>query len=49
MNNSLLSKNILETKSALERNFRANANSINPKTTFTVFIQLPDFGKDCSA
>ena len=49
MNNSLFSRKVLETKSALERNFRANANSINPKTTFKVFIQLPDFGRDCSA
>ena len=28
----------------MERNFKANANSKNPKTTFTVFIQLPDLG-----
>ena len=26
-------------------NFIANASSINPKTTFTVFSQPPDFGK----
>ena len=32
------------TKSALERNLRARANSKNPKTTFTLFIQPPDFG-----
>ena len=31
--------------SALERNLNANANSTNPKTTFTVFSQPPDFGK----
>ena len=32
------------TKSAFERNLRARANSKNPKTTFTLFIQPPDFG-----
>src|SRR5210317_1651619 len=32
------------TKSALERNFNAKANSKNPNTTFTVVIQLPDLG-----
>ena len=45
MNNSLFNKKVLETKSALERNFKAKPNSIKPKTTFTVFIQPPDFGR----
>ena len=34
------------TKSELDRNFNASANSINPKTTFTVFSHPPDFGKE---
>lgn len=49
INISLFSRNVLETKSALERNFKANATSIKPNTTFTVFIQPPDFGNDCNA
>ena len=49
MNNSRLSKNVLETKSAFDKNLRAKANYINPRTTFTVFIQPPDFGKLCNA
>ena len=32
------------TKSALERNFKARANSKNPNTTFTVVIHPPDLG-----
>ena len=39
----------MDTKSALERNFNAKPNSIKPRTTFTVFIQPPDFGKLCKA
>ena len=35
-------------KSATERNLSANANSMNPSTTFTVFIQPPDLGIDLS-
>ena len=27
------------------KNFKANANSMNPKTTFTLFNQPPDLGK----
>ena len=46
---SLFSKKVLETKSAFDKNFNAKANSINPRTTFTVFIQPPDFGKLCNA
>src|SRR5690606_17389948 len=34
------------TKSAFDKNLSAKANSINPKTTFTVFNQPPDFGKE---
>ena len=34
------------TKSALERNLNANANSKNPKNTFTVFNHPPDLGKE---
>ena len=36
------------TRSALDKNFIANAISKNPKTTFTEFNQPPDFGKDFS-
>ena len=32
----------------MERNLKAKANSKNPNTTFTVFIQPPDFGKECN-
>ena len=49
MNNSLYRKNVFETRSAFDKNFKARPNSINPKTTFTVFIQPPDFGKLCNA
>ena len=45
MKSSRFNKNVLETKSALDKNLRAKANSIKPRTTFTVFIQPPDFGK----
>ena len=34
------------TKSALERNLKAKANSKKPNTTFTVVIQPPDLGKE---
>ena len=36
------------TISAFDKNLNANASSKNPKTTFTVFNQPPDFGKDCN-
>ena len=39
----------METKSAFDKNFKAKPSSINPKNTFTVFIQPPDFGKLCNA
>src|SRR5690554_5045833 len=32
------------TKSAFDKNLNANANSKNPKDTFTVFIQPPERG-----
>ena len=41
--------NFTADKSAFDKNFKANPNSINPNTTFTVFIQPPDFGKLCNA
>ena len=34
------------TKSALDKNLKAKANSKNPRTTFTVFNQPPDLGKE---
>src|SRR6185503_13681760 len=34
------------TKSALEANFNASANSKNPKTTFTEFNQPPEEGRE---
>ena len=49
MKSSLLMKKVLETKSAFDKNFSAKANSTKPRTTFTVFIQPPDFGRLCSA
>src|SRR5690606_8419166 len=35
-----------QTKSALDKNLNANASSMNPKVTFTVFIHPPDFGNE---
>src|SRR5690554_2231054 len=32
------------TRSAFDKNFRAKANSRNPRTTFTVLGHPPDFG-----
>ena len=46
INTSLSSRCICKTKSACDKNLNANANSKNPKTTFTVFNQPPDFGKE---
>ena len=48
MNSSLFSNPHCFTKSALEKNFNAKANSINPKTTFTTVSHPPDFGKALS-
>src|SRR6185437_4860325 len=36
------------TRSALDRYFRASASSTKPKTILTVFIQLPERGRDRS-
>ena len=36
------------TKSAFDKNLKAKANSKNPKTTFVVFSQPPDFGSELS-
>ncbi len=48
MNISLFNNPHCFTRSALERNFTAMASSRNPKTTFTVLSQPPDFGNDCN-
>src|SRR5690554_7728041 len=34
------------TKSAFDKNLNANANSKNPKNTFTVLSHPPDFGRE---
>ena len=34
------------TKSALDKNLNASANSRNPKTTLVVFNQPPDLGNE---
>ena len=44
INNSLSNQCFCKTKSALDKNLKAKANSKNPKETFTVFNQPPDFG-----
>ena len=44
---SLSNKCNCRTKSALDKNLKANANSKKPKETFTVFNHPPDFGKEC--
>ena len=41
---SIFNKFQWATKSALDKNLSASANSINPRQTFIVFNQLPDFG-----
>src|SRR5687767_13586371 len=48
MNTSLFNKPHCFTRSALEKNFTASANSKNPRTTFTSVIQPPDRGNDCN-
>ena len=45
-NTSLSNKCNCKTKSALDKNLNAKANSKNPKNTFTVFNQPPDFGSE---
>ena len=44
INNSRSNQCFCNTKSALDKNLKANANSKNPKETLTVFNQPPDFG-----
>ena len=44
INNSLSNQCFCNTKSALDKNLKAKANSKNPKETLTVFNQPPDFG-----
>ena len=44
-NTSLSNRCNCKTKSALDKNLNAKANSKNPNTTFTVFNQPPDLGK----
>ena len=39
---------VCQTKSALDRNLNAKANSKNPMQTFTTFIHPPDFGREVS-
>ena len=46
INTSLSNKWACKTKSAFDKNLNAKANSKNPKTTFTVFNQPPDFGNE---
>ena len=46
-NGSMVRASQCLTKSALDRNFSASANSKKPRITLMVFIQLPDLGKDC--
>ena len=46
INNSRSSRCVCQTKSAVDRNFSANANSRNPRVTFTVFNHPPDEGKE---
>src|SRR5690554_1394738 len=46
MNNSRLISPQPSTKSAFDKNFRAKANSKNPRTTFTVFSHPPDLGRE---
>ncbi len=45
-NNSRSNQCACHTKSAVDKNFKANANSKNPRVTFTVFNQPPDEGKE---
>ena len=47
-NTSLSSKCVPNTISTIDKNLNANASSKNPKTTFTVFSQPPDFGNEFS-
>lgn len=44
-NGSCFSKPYRITKSALDKNLKAKASSINPNTFFTISSQEPDFGR----
>ena len=44
---SLSNKCNCKTKSALDKNLNAKANSKNPSETLTVFSHPPDFGNEC--
>ena len=46
INNSLSNRWASTTRSALDRNLKAKANSKNPRTTLTVFSHPPDFGNE---
>ena len=46
INTSLFKSPQCSTKSALDKNLKAKANSKKPKTTFVVFNHPPDFGKE---
>ena len=46
INISLFNSPQCSTKSALDKNLNASANSKNPKTTLVVFSQPPDFGSE---
>ena len=48
MNTSRSSKCACNTKSALDKNLKAKANSKNPKTTLTELSQPPDLGNELS-
>ena len=49
INISLFKSPQCPTKSAFDRNFKANANSRKPKITLILFIHPPDLGIDWSA
>ena len=46
INNSLSNQCFCKTKSALDKNLKAKANSKNPNDTLTVFNHPPDFGNE---
>src|ERR1700741_377417 len=46
MNTSRVNIPACTTRSALDANFKANANSMNPSVTFTAFNQPPDCGNE---
>ena len=46
INNSLSKRCVCITRSALDKNLNAKANSRKPRTTFTEFNQPPDLGSE---